>query len=88
MQPFSCPVTVSGPFGQYTVEALVDPRATFSSFPTPALNEVGIQLSRVVRLNAGDGNVHFRQLGRALTTLRGGRRAGSVRRPGRTRGHR
>lgn len=69
--PFYYPLTVSGPFGQYTVEALVDPGATFSSVPAPALIEMGIQPNRVVRLKAGDGKAHFGQLGRALTTVGG-----------------
>jgi predicted aspartyl protease len=64
-------MTVSGPYGQYTIEALVDPEATFSSVPTPALIEMGIQPHRVVRLKASDGKVHFGQLGRALTTVAG-----------------
>jgi hypothetical protein len=63
------PMTVSGPFGQYTVEAVVDPEATFSSVPTPALIELGIEPVRVVRVKSGDGQAQFRQLGRALTTV-------------------
>ena len=63
------PMTVSGPFGQYTVEAVVDPEATFSSVPTPALIEMGIEPVRVVRVKGGDGQAQFRQLGRALTTV-------------------
>ena len=63
------PMTVSGPFGQYTVEAVVDPDATFSSVPTPALIEMGIEPVRVVRIRGGNGQAKFRQLGRALTTV-------------------
>ena len=62
-------MTVSGPFGQYTVEAVVDADATFSSVPTPALIEMGIEPVRVVRVKGGDGQAQFRQLGRALTTV-------------------
>jgi len=62
-------MTVSGPFGQYTVEAVVDPGATFSSVPTPALVEMGIEPVRVVRVKGGDSQAQFRQLGRALTTV-------------------
>jgi len=62
-------MTVSGPFGQYTVEAVVDPGATFSSVPTPALIEMGIEPVRVVRVTGGDEQAQFRQLGRALTTV-------------------
>lgn len=64
-------MTVSGPFGQYTVEAVVDPGATFSSVPAPALIEMGIEPVRVVRVKGGNGQAQFRQLGRALTTVGG-----------------
>ena len=62
-------MTISGPYGQYTVEAIVDPGATFSSIPAPALIELGIEAHRIVRMHSGDGGVRFRQLGRALTTV-------------------
>lgn len=71
MTPFLYPMTVSGPYGQYTVEALVDSDATFSSVPAPALIEMGIQPNRVVRLSSTDGKADFGQLGRALTTVAG-----------------
>jgi hypothetical protein len=65
------PITVSGPFGQYTVEAIVEADATFTRIPTPALIEMGIEPARVVRLRCNDGEVRFFQLGRALTTAAG-----------------
>lgn len=68
---FTFPITVSGPYGQYTVDAVVDPDATYSSVPSPALIEMGIEPLRLVRLKAADGQVHFRQLGRALTAVAG-----------------
>jgi predicted aspartyl protease len=71
MAPLLLPMTVSGPYGQYTVEALVDPGVTFSRVPTPALIEMGIEPVRVVRLNGNDGKAQFAQLGRALTTVGG-----------------
>jgi predicted aspartyl protease len=65
-------MTVSGPYGQFTTEAVVDPEATFTTtVPASALIEMGIQPHRVVRVKAADGQAHFRQLGRALTTLAG-----------------
>ncbi len=67
--PNTYPMTVSGPYGQYTVDAVVDPDATFSSVPAPALIEMGIEPVRLVRVSSGDGRVQFRQLGRALTTV-------------------
>ena len=69
MQPLMATMTVSGPFGQYTVEAVVDTEATFSRVPAPALIELGIQPHRIVRMQSTDGTAQFRQLGRALTTV-------------------
>ena len=71
MPAFLTPITVSGPYGQYTVEAVVDPGATFSSIPAPALIELGIEPHRVVRVHSTAGDAQFRQLGRALTTVGG-----------------
>ena len=64
-------ITVSGPYGQYTVEASVDLGATFTSMPAPALIELGIEPHRVVRLQSDGRGVQFRQLGRALATVGG-----------------
>ena len=69
--PDTCPLTISGPYGQYTVDAFVDPDATFTSVPTPALIEMGIEPVRVVRVKGGNGEPQFRQLGRALVTVGG-----------------
>lgn len=71
MTRFLVLATVSGPYGQYTVEAVVDPDATFSSVPAPALIELGIEAHRVVRVRTQGGGAEFRQLGRALTTAGG-----------------
>ena len=71
-------LTVSGPYGQYTVEAIVDPNATYTSIPTPALVEMGISPVRVVRVKSTDGEVRFAQLGRALTTVAGQEDVGPV----------
>lgn len=64
-------MTVSGPYGQYTIEALVAPEASFTLIPAPALIELGIEPHRVVRVQAAHGEAQFRQLGRALTTVGG-----------------
>jgi predicted aspartyl protease len=71
-------LTVSGPYGQYTVEAIVDPNATYTSIPTPALVEMGIAPVRVVRVKSTDDGVRFAQLGRALTTVAGQEDVGPV----------
>jgi hypothetical protein len=71
VSPFLFPITVSGPLGQYTVDAVVDPSASFTRVPTPALLEMGIEAVRLVRLRRADGSTGFGQLGRALTTVAG-----------------
>jgi predicted aspartyl protease len=68
---FTFPMTVSGPYGAYTVEAVVDPGATFSAVPTPALIEMGIEPVRVVQLRDARGSKRFYRLGRALVTVAG-----------------
>jgi hypothetical protein len=69
MAPLFQPLTVSGPFGQYTSQALVDPGSIFVSVPAPALIEMGIEPVRVVRLRDAAGSPRFHQHGRALVTL-------------------
>ena len=64
-------MTVSGPYGEYTVEARIDPEATFTTLPAPALIELGIEPHRVVRVQSDSQGAQFRQLGRALTTVGG-----------------
>jgi hypothetical protein len=71
MGSFLYPMTVSGPYGQYTIEAIVEQEATFSSVPAPAQIEMGVQPHRIVRIASRDGKARFGQLGRALTTIAG-----------------
>ena len=68
---FHFPITVSGPYGAYTVEAVVDPDATFTAVPEPALVEMGIEPVRVVQLRDARGSKRFYRLGRALVTVAG-----------------
>src|SRR5437868_836082 len=68
---FTFPMTVSGPYGAYTVDAVVDADATFSAVPTPALIEMGIEPVRVVQLRDARGSKRFYRLGRALVTVAG-----------------
>src|SRR3954453_22425859 len=68
---FRYPITVSGPYGAYTVEAVVDPDATFTAVPEPALVEMGIDPVRVVQLRDARGSKRFYRLGRALVTVAG-----------------
>jgi predicted aspartyl protease len=64
-------MTVSGPYGAYTVDAVVDPGATFSAVPSPALVEMGVEPLRVVQLRDSRGEKRFYRLGRALVTVAG-----------------
>ena len=64
-------MTVSGPYGSYTVDAVVDPDATFSAVPEPALVEMGIEPIRVVQRRDARGSKRFYRLGRALVTVAG-----------------
>ena len=68
---FTFPMTVSGPYGAYTVDAVVDPDATFSAVPETALVEMGIDPIRVVQLRDAAGSKRFYRLGRALVTVAG-----------------
>jgi len=68
---FRFPMTVSGPYGAYTVDALVDADATFSAVPSPALAEMGVEPIRVVQLRDAAGSKRFYRLGRALVTVAG-----------------
>jgi hypothetical protein len=71
MAPFFHEVTFSGPFGQYTVQALVDATSTFSIVPAPALLEMSIEPLRIVRIYDGGEAVRFGQVGRVLTRVDG-----------------
>jgi predicted aspartyl protease len=68
---FFHPMTISGPLGSVTVDALVDSGATFSSLPGPVLQQLGIESLREVRLRLADGSSHLQRLGRALIGLNG-----------------
>src|SRR5262245_45720166 len=69
MSPFFHEVTFSGPFGAYTVQAVIDPTSTFSIVPAPALLEMGIEPMRIVRLLDDSQAVRFAQVGRTLTRI-------------------
>jgi predicted aspartyl protease len=68
---FLYPITVSGPYGQYTIDAVVDSASTYTIVPAPALIEMGIEPVRVVQLRTPNGSMTFARIGRALTTVAG-----------------
>jgi predicted aspartyl protease len=54
-----------------TVEALVDTGSSFSTVPSPVLEELGIVPHRVVRLRLANGEVSERRIGRVMVQLDG-----------------
>jgi predicted aspartyl protease len=64
-------MTVAGPSGEVTVEALVDTGSTFSSVPGDVLESIGVRPARSVRLRLADGSSHVQQLGSARVSLNG-----------------
>ena len=65
-------MTVTGPTGlSYTVDALVDTGATFSSLPQEVLDRLRIEPLRTVWLRPADGSAHEQRVGRALIALNG-----------------
>ena len=68
---FLCPITVSGPYGQYTIDAVVEPASQYTIVPSTALVEMGIEAVRVVKLKTSNGSMTFARIGRALTTVAG-----------------
>ena len=57
MGTFFHPMTVVGPAGEETVEALVDTGASFSSMPTSLLSRLGLTPHRRASLKLADGRV-------------------------------
>ena len=57
MGDFSYPMTLVGPDGEATVDALVDTGATFACAPREVLERIGVQPSRRTRFTLADGRV-------------------------------
>jgi predicted aspartyl protease len=68
---FFYPMTVRGPNGDLTVDALVDTGATFSSLPAATLEQLGVRPRRVVRLRLADGSTHEQRVGPVEIGLNG-----------------
>ena len=71
MGTFFHPITIVGPNGEETVEALVDTGADFTMMPASLLQRLGIQPYREVRMRLADGRSSVWQLGRATARING-----------------
>ena len=73
MGNFTQPITLHSESGDdsIVVDALVDTGATFSGFPAPLLESLGIRPQRKVRLRLSNGRVEERNLGEVKAALNG-----------------
>ena len=71
MGTFEYPITLTGPRGSVTLEAMIDTGATFSSFPASVLERLGVVPTRNVRLRLANGVVEDRPLGDVDATIDG-----------------
>ncbi|GBD13236.1 UvrABC system protein B [bacterium HR24] len=71
MGVFSHPLTIRGPRGEETLEALVDTGASFSAFPASLLERLGVRPHRVMRFRLADGREAEWRLGWARVEVLG-----------------
>jgi len=71
-------MTVTGPGGELTVEALVDTGATFSRLEGTLLTNLGVQPERRVRLRLADRSSHIQELRNAVVALNGERNVAPI----------
>jgi predicted aspartyl protease len=71
MGTFFHPITVIGPEGEETVEALVDTGASFTTMPASLLRRLGVTPYRKARLRLANGEVAEWDLGRAQMRING-----------------
>ena len=74
MGTFEHPITLIGPNGSQTLEALVDTGATFSAFPSPTLERLGVKPFSVIRVRLANDQIEERRMGQLEATLNGERR--------------
>ncbi|MBI2917327.1 MAG: retroviral-like aspartic protease family protein [Chloroflexi bacterium] len=76
MGTFSHPITLFDASGRRseTLEALVDTGATFSSFPAPLLERLGVQPRDTIRVRLANGTEEDWRLGQVEAALDGTRR--------------
>jgi predicted aspartyl protease len=71
MGTFFHPITIIGPSGEETVEALVDTGSEFSAMPASLLQRLGVRPHRRARMRLADGTVGEWELGRANARIDG-----------------
>ncbi|HEV8574137.1 MAG TPA: aspartyl protease family protein [Dehalococcoidia bacterium] len=71
MGTFFHPITLIGPAGEETIEALVDTGADFTTMPASLLDRLGVRPYRQVRMRLADGRVAESQLGRLTARING-----------------
>src|SRR5438093_5575961 len=71
MGTFFHPITLVGPDGEETVEALVDTGASFTTAPRSLLERLGVEPHRRARLRLADGRVGEWDLGRITARIDG-----------------
>ena len=69
MGTFFHPITIIGPNGEETVEALVDTGASFTTMPASLLRRLGVTPHRRVRLRLADGTPREWDLGRMINRI-------------------
>ena len=71
MGTFFHPITIIGPGGQETVEALVDTGASFTTMPASLLRRLGVSPHRQARLRLADGQSAIWDIGRVRSSIDG-----------------
>jgi clan AA aspartic protease len=71
MGTFFHPITIIGPNGEETVEALVDTGSTFSTFPRELLERLGVTPFTRARVRLADGQVVVTDLGEVRAEIDG-----------------
>src|SRR5437660_9965454 len=71
MARLSNPITIVGPDGEETVDALVDTGADFTTLPAPLLQRLGVKPFRDARMRLADGSTAVWSLGRVTSRING-----------------
>jgi len=71
MGTFFHPITIIGPNGEETIEALVDPSSLFAILPAELLGRLGIEPIETRQFRFEDGSVEERAFGEARGRLAG-----------------
>ncbi len=71
MGTFFHPITLIGPAGQESVDALVDTGSTFTTIPRPILERLGVVAFTRARLRLATGEAEITDLGEVIAELDG-----------------